>query len=408
MVWRTQQEDRLWAQLELDHARTVFLDRDGVFSKGGRWKTLKMLLGEGMLTSDGEPWRRKRRVVEPAFHRSQLSQLTTMMADTTETMVDAWRAHARRDAPINVAPWMMELALEIVVRALFSSDISSEVKTISTSFMTAQNYISRITWDPIARVRSHLPSRRRRRFRHAVQTLDRIVFDLLNARRTSETSRGDLLDMILTASGEDVEKPLSDRELRDEVLTLMIAGHETTANALAWTWYMLSTYPDAARAIRTEVNQVLGKRRDIQFGDVQQLHWTRRVVQEVMRLYPPLWFLPRSVERPTRIGDVFVPQGSMVFVSPYVLHHDARYWNNPMGFDPARFQARPKPYTYLPFGMGPRTCIGRSFALMELTLIVALVVRAFDIALVPGQQVVPTTLLTLRPRRGVHVQLKEV
>ena len=211
--------------------------------------------------------------------------------------------------------------------------------------------------------------------------------------------------MILDAGHGDEDRPLSPRELRDEVLTLMIAGHETTANALAWTWHLLSTWPDAARAIRDEVRDVLGDRRDVEFEDLQKLSWTRNVIQEVMRLYPPLWFIPRSVERDTRLGGVHMPRGAMVLVSPYVLHLDPRFWDNPAGFDPSRFNERPQPYTYLPFGMGSRTCLGRNFALMEMTLIVAMVVRAFDVARVPGHPVRPMTMLTLRPRYGIRVQL---
>jgi cytochrome P450 len=247
------------------------------------------------------------------------------------------------------------------------------------------------------------------RFRRDLAVLDRVVYDVIRERRAHPDGRGDLLDMLMSAVDEETGQGMDDAALRDEVMTMFLAGHETTANGLAWTFYLLSKNPAVERKLRDELEQVLGGRAPT-FEDLARLRYTTMVFQESLRLYPPAWLLPRTVREDDRLGEYSVPKGAIVLLSPYVLHRHPRYWNNPEGFDPERFEnEKPGPlqrYTYFPFGAGPRQCIGSAFATLEAQLIMARVLQRYRLELVPTRKVEPEALITLRPKNGMWMRIR--
>jgi cytochrome P450 len=249
------------------------------------------------------------------------------------------------------------------------------------------------------------------RFARAKKTLDDLVFRIIAARRESGEDPGDLLGMLMSARDEDTKASMSDAQLRDELMTLVLAGHETTGNALSWTFYLLSRHPDVARRLKGEVDAVLGERPPA-LDDLPHLAYTRQVIDEALRLYPPAWIVERQALAHDEVGGFAIEKGAVVGVSPWSIHRSTKLWDNPEGFDPERFRpeaiaARPK-LAYLPFGAGPRFCIGNAFALMEIQIIVAMIAQRFVLDLVPGHPVVPDPLVTLRPRHGVRMTLRRI
>lgn len=391
-----------------DYIKYVLQDHSQNFNKASfDYKPLKWILGEGLLTSDGTFWLRQRRLVQPAFHRKRIATFGTLITDATAAMLAAWQPFAARGQPLNIAGEMMRLTLRIVGEALFGTDVSDKVDVVGRSFTA-------LSEDIITRIRSlviippHLPLPRNRRFQAELRALDEVVYAIIDERRRQPEDTGDLLSMLLLARDEETGEQMDNRQLRDEVLTLLLAGHETTANALAWTWYLLSKHPAVARRLQTELVAVLGGRRPT-VDDLPNLTYTRMVLEETLRLYPPAWITSRNVLAADTIGGYRIPARTTVFLSPYTMHRHPAFWENPEGFDPERFTsersaARPR-FAYFPFGGGPRMCIGNNFALMEMQLILATVAQHYQLQLVPGHPVEPEPLITLRPRQGILMTL---
>jgi len=383
------------------HVRAVLLD-DETFVKGGRWAVMRPLLGDGLLTASGVTWQRHRRLVNPALRPGRIAGLLGTMVRLSEEAADRWAETAARGEPVDVSAEMMALSLRIAVETLFGEDIAPHIDQIGRAFHVANRHLARQIWNPLDRLVGQLPTARRRRFTAAIAELDAVVLSLI-ARRRGAPPRDDLLSMLIDARDEDGEG-LSDRELRDEAMTMLLAGHETTANALTWAWYRLGQAPDAQRRLAAEADATpLPRAPGIR--DVGRLRYSGQIFQEAMRLYPPIWMLPRLVTRDTRIAGADIPAGSTVIVSPYVTHHLPDVWENPAGFDPERFSedataARPQS-AYLPFGGGKRTCIGQHFAMMEGRIVLSTLARRLRMELVPGLPVEPLPLLSLRPRQHV-------
>ena len=379
------------------------------------YQMLKPLVGEGLLTSDGATWLRQRRLIQPAFHRQRIHAFSKLMTGATEQMLERWRAPAFRDAPLNASEEMMRLTLSIVAQALFSQDVSREADVVGRSFTYLNQELS-------ARFRTlfpaplFLPTPRNRRFKAALAALDGVVAELIHTRRAQLASgepapdAPDLLAMLLEARDEDTGEGMTDTQLRDEVMTLLLAGHETTANALTWTWYLLSQNPEAEAKLHAELDRALGGRVPT-ISDLPDLPYNRMVVQETLRLYPPAWIVSRMAEKDDELCGYAIPAGSVVEVSPYIMQRHPRYWEDPDAFDPERFtpersQGRPA-FAYFPFGGGPRLCIGRDFALVEAQLILATVASRLRLRLEPGFPVEPEALITLRPRNGLQMRLED-
>jgi cytochrome P450 len=367
-------------------------------------RMLGPLLGDGLLISEGEFWRRQRRIAAPAFHNKHIAQLVAAMASCTETTLARWRAATR---PIDVAAEMMALTLNIIARTMFSTDVSGEVEAVRR-LMDIVVTLSPSVLDLFG-LPDWLPRRQPAAYRRAIAEFDALVARLLAERRADGIDRGDLLSMLLAARDPESGEGMSDKQLRDEILTIFLAGHETTANALSWTWYLLARHPEAEARLHDELDRVLGGRMP-DFADLAELRWTRMVVEEAMRLYPPAHAIARTALGEDRIGGVRVPAGAVISISMYVTHRNPNLWPEPERFDPERFApaavARRHRFAYLPFGGGPRICIGNGFAVAEAQVIVAAIAQRYRLRLAAGHEVRPIARVTLRPKDGVWVTLE--
>jgi cytochrome P450 len=374
---------------------------------------IKPLAGEGLLTSEGEDWRRRRKLAQPAFHRERIAAFATGMTHATIAMLERWEPFVEQKQPqqsqqsIDIVHEMQRLTLGIVSTALFSTDISGDSDEMGGALNDIFAYFNHRSRTPLS-LPAGVPTRRNRRFKQAVQRLDAITYRVIEEHRRGETKSDDLLSMLLEARDEETGEGLSNTQLRDEVGTFLAAGHETTAMTLAWTWYMLSKHPAIEHKLHAELAEVLGGRLPTA-ADIPQLTYTRMIIQEVMRLYPAAWAMTRVIKNNDKINGYPIKAGTIMVLSPYVTHRHPAFWENPEGFDPERFTPeriaeRPR-YAYFPFGGGPRQCIGNEFALMEAQLIVAMVAQRYRLHLIPGQKVEPDPIFTLRPSTAVHFAL---
>src|SRR5215210_54358 len=365
--------------------------------------TLRLILGNGLFTSDGDFWRRQRRLAQPAFHRRRVAACGELMTDATLAMLERWRPSVAQSRPLDVATEFMHLTLEVATRALFSTSVERDLDKIGPAITTLLNEVTfRFTFPFYPPLK--VPTPRNRRFLAARATLDSVIYRIIAERRRRPSEHDDLLALLMEACDEETGEGMSDRQLRDEVITLFVAGHETTANALTWASYLLSTHEGLACRLRTEVDEALQGRLPTA-ADLPDLPYTRMVIDETLRLYPPAWITNRrAIEDDTMCG-YRLPADAIVSISPYVTHRDPTLWENPEGFDPGRFAperstGRPH-YAYFPFGGGPRQCIGKGFALMEATLVLALLAQRYELHLVPGRRVETVAMATLRPRHGM-------
>jgi len=373
------------------------------------YHVLKPVLGSGLFTNDGESWLRQRRLMQPAFHRKRLVTYVTLMADAIDAMLESWQSRQKADEPLDIAEEMMRLTLRIVGQALFSIDLSQETSTVGQAVTTLVKLLGDYVYAPFPPISIPIP--RNRHMQTAIHELDTVTFGIIKERREHTTDTGDLLSMLLLARDEETGEGMNDQQVHDEVMTLLLAGHETTANALTWTWYLLSQHPEIEGRLHDELAAVLdGNSPTIEH--LPHLTYTSMVLQEALRLYPPIWVLSRKAISDDELGGFPIPQGSMVILSPYATHRHPAFWEQPEVFDPERFTpervaARPH-YAHFPFGGGPRLCIGSNFALMEAQLVLATVAQHYRLRLAPGHPVVPEAKITLRPRYGMPMMLQRV
>lgn len=376
-----------------------------------QYKSLSLVTGNGLLTSDGELWKRQRRLMQPAFHRAVLDQFVAHIDISVDRLLASWDT-LPNGAVVDVDEAMMHTALEAVGRSLFSHDLSGDAATLVDAVLEALDVV-------VARARSPLPlpidwpTPGNRKLSRALSTLDRTVAAMLAERRaaaahlaTDDTTAADLLGMLLVARDDNEGHGFDDRQLRDEIVTLIVAGHETVASALTWTWHLLAQNPESLTRLHAELDDVLAGRRPT-FADLDRLVFTRQVIDEALRLYPPAWVISRRAVAPDPLQGYEISPNSYVFVSPYVLHRTPELWPDPDHFDPDRF-APGKPidrFSYIPFGAGPNLCIGRDFALLEATLVVASIASRFTLAAEPDAQVHVDPLVTIRPRGGLPMVL---
>lgn len=383
-----------------DDIRDVLVTNQRSFMKGRGLQRAKRLIGEGLLTSEGELHLRQRRLVQPAFHRARIATYAQAMVEEATAMADHWRA-----GPVDINAEMMRLTMVIVARTLFGANVAADTARVANALHDVFAAFT-LGLNPLAPLLDRLPTPKVRRFNRARATLDRIVYGMIAERRREGTDRGDLLSMLLSAQDHEGDGTgMSDGQLRDELLTLFIAGHETTANALSWTWLLLDRHPEVAATLRAEIDQVLGDRVP-QADDVAALPYTRAVVAESMRLFPPAYILGRKAVAPHTVRGWTVPAGTLFLMSQYVVHRDPRWWPEPEAFRPARWLApdeRPR-FAYFPFGGGTRLCVGESFAWMEAVLLLAVLARRWEVRVArPDPR--PEPLITLRPRGGMPATL---
>ena len=373
------------------------------------YHALKPFVGEGLITNNGQPWLRQRRLIQPVFHRKQLASFGTLMSDATVAMLKQWESSIQQDQPLDIAAEMMRLTLQIVGQVIFHVDLSDQAAQAGQAFTTLNKLLSDYIHAPFPPL--SVPTPRNRRLQGARHALDAVVDGIITEHRLQNADTGDLLSRLLLARDEETGEGMSDRQVRDEVVTLLFAGHETTANALSWTWYLLAQHPDVEQRLRTELDEVLGGHQPT-MDDLPNLPYTRMVLEEAMRLYPPAWSFGRKAIASDKIGGYAVPANTWVWLSPFVTHRHPAFWENPKVFDPERFTpekvaVRPR-YAYFPFGGGPRMCIGSHFAMMEAQLILATVAQSYQFRLVPGHPVEPQALLSLRPRYGLPMTIQAV
>ena len=388
-----------------DLIRDVLVTNHRNFVKGRALTWAKRLLGKGPLTSVGEFHRRQRRLAQPASHRQRIASYATAMTAHAVRMRDQWKS----GTTIDIHEAMMHLTLEIVATTLFGADVESETKEIGEALTVSVEFFNRFLL-PFADLMAELPIPSTLRFRKAKARLDATIYRMIEARRAGGKDEGDLLSMLLLAQDEEGSGSMTDQQLRDEAMTIFLAGHETTANALTWSWLLLSQHPDVEAKVHAEVDRVLeGKLPTVE--DLPKLAYTEKVLTESMRLYPPAWMVGYRAIGDYAVGDYFLPAGSVILMSQYVMHHDPRYFPDPFRFDPERWTpeaklARPK-FSYFPFGGGPRVCIGEPFAWMEGVLLIATLAQRWRLRLVPGHPVVLQPLITLRPKHGIRMTLEK-
>jgi cytochrome P450 len=388
-----------------DYVKDVLVTHHQSFMKGRALQRAKRLLGEGLLTSEGEFHRRQRRLAQPAFHRARIASYGEVMT------AYATRASARwhDGETLDISQEMMRLTLAIVGKTLFDADVEAEADEIGAA-LTAVMELFDFLLLPFSELLEKLPLPHVRRFRRAKGRLDETIYRIIEERRRSGGDRGDLLSMLLSARDEEGDgEQMTDLQVRDEVMTLFLAGHETTANALTWTWYLLSENPETEAKLREELKTVLDGRVPT-VEDVPRLSYTEMVLAESMRLYPPAWAIGRLALKDHELGEFTIPAKSLVLLSPYVTHRDARFFEEPERFDPERWtpverEARPQ-FAYFPFGGGPRRCIGESFAWMEGVLLIATLAGRWRMRLVPNQKVEPLAVITLRAKHGMRMTMK--
>lgn len=400
----------LWTSFMLtapQHVEYVLQTNSRNYRKGRNYKEVEASTGNGLFVSEGDVWLRQRRLAQPAFHRQRIASFAGIMTDSAEAMLEAWRPLAERDAAVEVDAEMLRLTLGIVGKALFSRDLSDEADTLSRTFEVVRKHTTKRVMS-VFKFPASFPTPQNRRFRQAVSSAERIVYDLIAERRRGEGNPGDLLSLLMAARDEDTGEGLTDRELRDQVITIIGAGYETTTQALTWTWYLLAKHPEIENKLHAEISDVLGGRTPT-FEDLPRLKYTLMVFQEAMRLYPPVWAMSRSAIEADEIGGYRVPANSEILLVPYVTHRHPEYWERPEEFYPEHFRAekvaaRPR-FAYFPFGGGPRQCIGNSFALMEGQLIIAAVAQKYRLRLVDERPIEPEPLVTLRPGRSLKMTL---
>ncbi len=379
-----------------DHFKHILLDNHRNYHKGVNFKTFERFVGKGIGLSEGDFWLRQRRLVQPAFHRERLARLTTMMTNSIGGMLQGWEALAAQGTEFDVADEMRNLTLQIIVKTMFNSSIPGDMESITKAFCEAVEHVTRSFWLPI-------PSRLipgNRRYEKSVETLNQVVYRIIDERRRSQEDSDDMLSMLLNARDADTGEGMSDEQLRNEVMNMFFAGHETTANTLSWVFHFLSQYPDIEERLLNEIDTVLGGRLPT-IQDLPKLVYTKMVLDETLRIATVTWFQARTPLVDDVIDGYVIRAGSVVLFSSYVLHHTPSLWPEPKRFDPERFTpeqsaARPR-YAYVPFSAGPRQCIGNAFGLMEMQLVIAMLFQRYRLVASPTHQVKPHIAITLRP-----------
>ena len=365
---------------------------------------LRPVLGDGLLLSEGDTWLRQRRLIQPAFHRQRIAAYGDVMAGYAERAMREWKDGQRRDVHAD----MMAVTQAIVAKALFDADVSDEARAVGDASQIVMQYFGERLGSLLQLLPRWVPTPANVRVRRAIRRLDTVVYRMIADRRRSPEDRGDLLSILLQAQDADDGSRMTDRQVRDEVMTLFLAGHETTAVALSWTWYLLAQHPEVDARLADTLRVALGGRPPA-VTDLPALRYAEMVVTESMRLYPPAYGIARQATRPTEVAGHPIAAHDIVLMPTWVVHRDARWFDEPETFRPERWAdaARHLPrFAYFPFGGGPRQCIGNTFATMEAVLILAAIAQRFRLTLVPGQRVVPVPYITLRPEPGIRMRLE--
>jgi cytochrome P450 len=387
-----------------DLIEQVLVTQNRNFIKHFITRLLQRILGEGLLNSEADIWLRQRRLAQPAFHRSRIEAYGRVMVEFTENMLRTWKEGESRDIHVE----FMRLALGIVAKTLLNADAAGEANTVASALeFLLKDFLYR--WETLLPVPRWVPTPHNLRCKRARRSLEGTIYKYIRQGRAAGVDRGDLLSMLLQVRDED-GSGMSDLQLRDQVMTLFLAGHETTANSLSWTWYLLAQHPEVEAKLTKELQDVLGGRPPT-VADLPRLRYTDYVVCESMRLYPPVFAFGREALQACTLGGYEIPAGATVIMSQWIMHRHPRYFDNPEEFHPDRWAngllQRISKYVYFPFGGGPRICIGNTFAMMEASLVLATLAQHYRFTLLPEPPVVPWPAVTLRPRHGIRARLQK-
>lgn len=389
-----------------DLVRDMLVTSHSKFMKGRALQRAKGLLGEGLLTSEKEFHLRQRRMIQPAFHRNRINDYARSMIEFGEEMAGEWRDGETRD----IDREMMRLTLRIVGKTLFNANVETDANEVGKAMTTIVSMFNFLLL-PYSEILEKLPLPPIKRLKHARRTLDEVIYKIIDERRRSGEDTGDLLSMLLMAQDEETGNAMTDKQIRDESLTLFLAGHETTANALTWTFYLLSQNPEAEKKFHAEITEVLGARA-ITPEDYPRLKFTEQILAESMRIFPPAWAIGRIATEEHEFAGYKIPKKALVLASPYVVHHDPRFWERAEEFVPERWERvsvkeAGNKFIYLPFSKGIRSCIGESFAWMEGVLLLAALGRKWRLKLAPEQKIGMQAMVTLRPKYGMKMRIEK-
>jgi enediyne biosynthesis protein E7 len=384
-----------WVIHDPDDVKRVMVTNHRNYTKGVGMDRVRLLLGNGLITSEGEFWRRQRRMMQPAFHRKVIERFAGVIDELNAAMFDRWSAAAERSERVNLTQGMSELALDVVLHSIFSEDLGRLVTDLNESpFMM-------VTRD----------SKRDPRFAYEFRQLGTVVQQIIRQRRAHGKRHFDFTQMLMEFKDPDTQVGMTERELLDEILTLVVAGHETTASTLNWTWWLVSQHPEVERRLQDEQDRVGLLGAGATYADLERLPYTLAVLQEALRLYPPAWILTRRAIGPDKLGGYDVPPGTDVFLSPFVVHRHPAFWDNADRFNPGRFEpgrgeARHK-FAYLPFGAGPRHCIGENFSIFEMMLHLNGAARRFRLRPTDTQPVTMEARINLRTTRDIQMMVEK-
>ncbi len=388
------------------YARYVLLDNNKNYTKSLAYDMLKPLLGNGLLTSEGDFWKQQRKLIQPAFHKKKLEELTAMMVERAEHWVDRIDAHAAKDESFDVLPEMTALTLDVISKAIFSKGVEDKAQIVGDQITYLNEHTVERLHQPF-RLPETIPTPFNRKARKSIETLDKVIYEIIDERRKEGVSKDDLLSMLIDAQDEETGIGMDNKQLRDEVMTIFLAGNETSSNALTWTLYLLSQNPDAEAKMIAEIDQKLDSGVKIDFTTVNEFQYVRQVIDESMRVHPPVWIVGRRAIEPDEIGGYHIAPMTNVVVPIIYLHHSPKYWDQPEKFMPERFAPEKRNsidrYVYMPFGGGPRLCIGNNFAMLEMQIILITLYRKFKFRLKDGFRVEQEPLVTLRPKNGMQM-----
>lgn len=391
-----------------DYAQYILRDNPRNYAKGGDlWENVREIIGDGLITSEGEYWRRQRHMIQPHFHRQHLAGLTTLMVEAIRDSLADWEASAQSGEPFNIAKAFAHITMRVIVRSMFGNNLNeTDANKMSIALEYVLDYVVK---NMVAgKIPQWIPVPGRKRYHEMLATADEFLYNMIEQRRREGNYGNDLLSMFLNLADDETGEALTDKEIRDEVATIFLAGYETTSIAMTWACYMLTQHTDITTKLRTQVDTVLGKRLP-QFEDLTQLTYPRMVMEETMRLYPPVFWLPRTTINDDVIGGYHIKAGQMIAAVPLTIHRHPDFWQNPDTFDPENFAPdaakQRHPLAWMPFGAGQRLCIGRDFAMMEGALILAQVMQHYDFKLIPNHQPKAALSATLTAQNGVWVQL---
>lgn len=407
-----------------EHFKHVLRDHWESYPKSSRYSVFKPMIGNGLLTSEGEVWKKKRKAAQPAFHKESLESFAAFMTQYMQDTLDSWQVNAQKDLPVDIHRDMGALTLRVAGMALFGADVQNEAMKVTESldiFMkeAEKRALSLMPW--IYR----LPSRSKFRFDRSIQLMDEVIYKIIDEKRKKGSTKVDLLDRLIAADAASTgdgsvmngtsaaAEKFTDSELRHEIATLLIGGHETSANALTWILALVAEHPHIQSQLRDEARQIFNLNPSglTPLASLKALPYTRAVIEEGLRLYPPVWLFTREALKDDEISGYHIPKGSVVALSPYFLHRRTENWEEPLKFNPDRFArglSDTNKLAFAPFGLGPRSCIGSHFAMMEMQLMLPMLVHRYEFHPMPNHRVRPEPTLTLRPWGGLKLRVKPV